>query len=175
VFSKTYKDIPGSVSFGFVACFVSFTVIGGLYYISFIKGEFFRQYNKGGFEFVVLLIFLFLGAYSVYIFIAGLTEPFLSSWKVECGEEALTGWAKYGQRTWTMKYSDIAKIYPCGAIKPWFVRASVVIKNFNGEFMCVTVNIEHFAEFMEFIKEKAVNAKKVDFGNWPQNGRVWKY
>jgi hypothetical protein len=170
---KTYEYKPGS----FMGGLFSFTAgsIMSLGSLIILWDEFVLHFPKHDFLGISLGIVYLSFPLMQYKLICIITEGWASAWEVECTEDCLYGKPKFGKKNWTLKYEEIHLIYPNKILSPLFLFSSVVLKKEDGEYMSVSVEIEHFAEFMEFIKLKAVNAKKVDFGNWPQNGRVWKY
>lgn len=83
-------------------------------------------------------------------------------------DEKLNGYPRFGKKKWEMRFEDIIYIGP-----PTITLWSILIRDKNNNRILVSQFAYPLGECMNFIKERAVNAEKIDLRKWKDDKKLW--
>jgi hypothetical protein len=127
------------------------------------------NYYKGDMEqAVAALIGTISAIIAEYASIIALVELWKRCVKVELHTDRIIGYPRLGKKVFEMNYADIASI----GSKRWGGWIIKLVDNKNNELQ-ISQHINSLGECMNMIRERAVNATKIDLRKWENDKRLW--
>jgi hypothetical protein len=167
-----YVPRPKSNSPRVISFIIGYVLCGTATY--FLIKSFFIHLESGSYgEALFMVIWSVLMIFGIYIFSGGVVENFITASTIEVTEDGLRGYSRWGGRTFSIHYDDIVKISNPHGYIALLISSALLLKNSKGGYFAISLDVKGIADIADLLKEKALNAKEIRFGKWPDNRRLW--
>jgi hypothetical protein len=133
-----------------------------------------KFYNESVLLFLSFLMLPIAGFYMFWMGFFSFFDLFSIATEIDLNENEVIGRSYFLKRSWSMKYLDIESIIrPKGFLGLSLKKSSMHVKSFNGKCLYIGTDVENFGLCIQELRKKAINVKKVDYGEWPSVDTVW--